>query len=44
MSIAGMSENSKPVSIMLYVADICNLKCNYCYNMFPRSSKIISLR
>lgn len=34
---------SKPVTIMLYVADICNLNCSYCYNIFPRTSKILSL-
>lgn len=33
----------KPVSIMLYIADLCNLKCSYCYNIFPRTSKILSV-
>lgn len=44
MSIAGMPEyGEKPVSIMLYIADLCNLKCSYCYNIFPRTSKILSV-
>lgn len=38
-----MTESDKPMSIMVYAVDICNLKCSYCYNNFPRTSKILDL-
>lgn len=41
MSTSTMTE--KPIDVVLFVADVCQLKCKYCYNKFPRTAKLADL-
>ena len=33
----------KDFDILIYVADVCNYNCRYCFNFFPRSNLYLDL-
>lgn len=36
--------HDKPLDVVLFVVDACQLRCKYCYNKFPRSGKLADLK
>jgi sulfatase maturation enzyme AslB (radical SAM superfamily) len=30
------------MTILIYITDLCNMKCPYCYNNFPRNNREIN--
>ena len=35
--------HDNPLDVVLFVADVCQLKCKYCYNKFPRTCQLADL-
>lgn len=33
-----VTKANKLLALVFFVSDKCNMKCNYCYNKFPRSN------
>ena len=31
------------LDLVMFIADVCNMKCKYCYNKFPRTGKLADL-
>lgn len=31
------------LDLVMFIADVCNMKCKYCYNRFPRTGKLADL-
>ena len=36
-------EQHADINLLVYIADLCNYKCSYCYNKFPRTKQLLDL-
>ena len=37
------TEQHADINMLVYIADICNYNCEYCYNKKPRTNQLLDL-